>query len=195
MSRFLSRDEISQIGLASYGTDVSIDRTVIFINPGAITLGRNVRIDAYALLSAGSAGIHIGNYIHISFGASIFGGGGQVLLEDFVNISGRVSIYTASDDPVESHLVGPCVPDRFRCVHTGSVTLRSHSQVGAASVLLPGVELGFGSAVGAMSLVHKDVDECTMVQGNPARKLVTRRCRALLEKLGQELMVLPPTEN
>lgn len=188
MSRFLSIDELSQLGLARFGENVLIDRSVILVNPGNIALGSHVRIDAFVILIAGSAGIQIGNRIHIGARATIYGGGGEVIMEDFTGISAGVILYTATDDFVEGHLTGPMVPLATRKVREAPVILRRHSGVGAGSVVLPGVELEFGSAVGAMTLVRKKVEACTVISGNPSRVLLVKRDRPLLQRLEREVL-------
>ncbi|MSU34377.1 MAG: hypothetical protein EXS36_04580 [Pedosphaera sp.] len=75
------------------------------------------------------------------------------------------------------------MPEAFRKVHKGPVTLRRHSLIGAGFVVLPGVQLCFGSATGAMTLVRKNVEECAVVCGNHPRQLPLKRRRALLEQL------------
>lgn len=187
MSRFLGGDELEALGLASCGGDVAIDRAAVLINPGRIALGSHVRIDAFAILSAGTDGITCGDHVHLAAGAMVFGGGGAVVFDDFTCLSGRVCLYTQTDDFVEGHLTNPTVPREYRKVRSGSVALRRHALVGAGSVILPGVELGFGSAVGALSLVNANVPECAVVAGTPARPLGRHRDRERLVALEARL--------
>jgi maltose O-acetyltransferase len=51
----------------------------------------------------------------------------------------------------------------------GSIKIKHDSWIGAGSVILPNVEIGCMSIVGAASLVNKNVDEFSVVVGNPAR--------------------------
>jgi galactoside O-acetyltransferase len=187
MNYFLSPEEIRQLGLASVGTNVTIDRAARLIHPQRMHLGDHVRIDAFCILSAGPDGIRLGNHVHIGAGAYIFGGGGAVVMEDFSGLSGRVSIYTANDDYLHGHLTNPTVPEQFRQVRTGPVTLRRHCIVGAGSTILPGVELGWGSSVGAMVLVQANLPDCAVLRSQPARRAKLRRDRAKLERIEQEL--------
>jgi serine acetyltransferase len=53
----------------------------------------------------------------------------------------------------------------------GPVRLKAHSRVGARAIILPGVEIGEHSIVGAGSVVTKDVPPYTLVAGNPARPI------------------------
>ena len=52
--------------------------------------------------------------------------------------------------------------------------------VGAGSVILPGVTIGEGAAVGALSIVKRDVEPFTIVAGADTRVIGTRK-RDLLE--------------
>lgn len=183
MSRFLTGDELDALGLASCGDDVAIDRAAVLIHPHKISIGSHVRIDAFSILSAGPDGITCGDHVHLAAGTMVFGGGGGVVFEDFSCLSGRVAVYTLTDDFVEGYLTNPTVPAEFRKVRCGPVTLRRHALVGAGSVILPGVELGFGSAAGALTLVRTDVPECVVIAGNPARPSGKRRDRHLLAAL------------
>ncbi len=53
----------------------------------------------------------------------------------------------------------------------GPVRLKAHSRVGARAMVLPGVEIGEHSIVGAGAVVTKDVPPYTIVAGNPARPI------------------------
>ncbi|OWK43958.1 acyltransferase [Fimbriiglobus ruber] len=170
-----TRDELLELGVAGVGREVFVDRSVRFFRPESVRFADRVRVDCFCVISAGRDGIVIGNNVHIAAGCFLFGGGGAVVLEDFVGLSSRVSLYTSTDDYVAGHLTNPTVPDEYRDVTTGPIVLRRHAIVGCGSVVLPGVTLGFGASVGALTVARKDVGDCEIVFGNPARSLPTRR--------------------
>jgi acetyltransferase-like isoleucine patch superfamily enzyme len=169
----------------SIGADVLIDRDARFFRPENIRIGNNVRIDAQVVISAGHP-VTIGDHVHLSVGSRIFASGGPVHMGDFSGLSSDVKIYTATDDYVGGTLTNPTVPDRFRDVATGPVIIGRHVVVGAGTVILPGVTLHEGSAVGALSLVRADVPEGAVVAGIPAR-VVTRRDVDRLRALERDL--------
>jgi galactoside O-acetyltransferase len=175
----LSRDELLALGLRSIGTNVLVDRTCRIYGAGRLSIGSNVRIDAGTVLSASSDGMHIGDFVHISAGVIIVGQA-AVRIEDFVNLSARVTIFSSNDDYSGAAMAGAMVPDEYRNVHSAPVHLGKHALIGASSIILPGVHVGVGAAVGAMSLVKQSVAEFTIVAGNPLRK-IGDRSRALLE--------------
>jgi acetyltransferase-like isoleucine patch superfamily enzyme len=55
----------------------------------------------------------------------------------------------------------------------GTITIRDNCFVGNNAILLPGIEIGPDSAVGAGSVVTKSVPPRTVVAGNPARVIKT----------------------
>ena len=165
------------------GINVTIHPTAVFFKPEKVFLGNNVRIDCFCLLSAGEEGIHIGNNVHLAAGVYIFGGGGKVVMEDFTCFSSRVAVYTVSDDFTGGAMTNPTIPEKYRSVRKGPVVLKKHALVGAGSVVMPGVQLGVGVAVGALSFVNRSVEDFQIVGGTPLRSLGTRGQRLLeLEK-------------
>lgn len=174
-----TQEELQLLGIAAVGDNVRIHRSVQMFSPQHIHFGNNVRIDCFALLSAGIEGIYIGNHVHLAVGSYIFGSGGRVLIEDFCGLSSRVSIYTATDDYSEGFMTNPTVPDEYRKVVNGPVTLRKHALIGSGSIIMPNVELGIASSVGALTFITKKIGPYMIVHGNPARMIGKRDSRIL----------------
>ncbi len=184
---FYSKEELFSLGFGAIGENVLISRKASFYGTSRIWIGSNVRIDDYCVLSAGEGGIEIGNYVHIAIFSSLQGDG-KITLHDFVGISSRVSIYSSNDDYLGEYLTNPTIPDKFRGVTRGDVVLFKHALIGSGTVILPGVTIGTGAAVGALSLVHENCEEFYIYKGNPAKKLI-RRSKKLLE-LEKEFLAL-----
>lgn len=174
-----SEQELRGLGV-TFGRGVNVHRSVVLINPDKIVLGDHVRIDCFSLVSAGTNGVSIGRNVHLAAGVYVYGSGGPVVLEDFANISARVSIYTVSDDYKTGSMTNPTVPLKYKRLTSGPVTIRRHAIVGNGTVIMPGVELGEGAAVGALSFVRRSVPAFKIVAGNPLRVL-GERGRELLE--------------
>ena len=175
----LSREAIEAIGFASVGENVQISVNASFYGASRIELGNNIRIDDFCLLSAGVGGIAVGNHVHIAVYSSLIGAG-RITLSNFCNISSRVAIYSSNDDYSGATLTNPTVPSEYAGVTHADVFLGKHVIVGSGSVLLPGVTLEEGVAVGALSLVHKRCEAFGIYAGNPARRIKGRK-RDLLE--------------
>jgi acetyltransferase-like isoleucine patch superfamily enzyme len=175
----LTRLEIDRMGFAAVGESVMISDQASFYNCAQIYLGSNVRIDDFCVLAAGVGGIKIGNYVHIAVGSSLIGAG-MITMADFSGLSSRVSIYSSSDDYSGAFLTNPTVPREYTGVTHANVSLGKHVIVGSGSVILPGVTLDEGVAVGALSLVTKNCKAFGIYAGNPARRIRERK-RELLK--------------
>lgn len=181
----LSREAVDALGFAAVGENAQISDKASFYGLSRVTLGNNVRIDDFCVLAAGVGGIVVGNYVHIAVGSSLIGAG-KIIMSDFSGLSSRVSIYSSSDDYSGTALTNPTVPSGYTGVTHADVYLGKHVIVGSGSVILPGVALEDGVAVGALSLVNRDCKAFGIYTGNPARR-VRERKRDLLE-LEQQLM-------
>lgn len=170
----LSVDAVRDMGFKSVGHNVLVSNLASFYGIQQISLGDNVRIDDFCVLSAGAGGITIGNHVHLAINVSLIGAG-KITLCDYVGISSRVAIYSSSDDYSGAAMIGPQVPSEFRNVHNADVYLGKHVIVGSGSVILPGLRLEEGAAIGALSLVRKDCESFGIYAGIPARKIRDRK--------------------
>lgn len=181
MSSFYNESELKKLGLGSFGKNVLISRKASIYGGKDIHLGNNVRIDDFCILSGK---INIGNYVHISAYTALYGKSG-LQIGDFSTISTRSIIFTAIDDFSGEHLISPLVPDELVELKEGKVTLNDFVQLGANTVVMPGVELGEGAATGTFSLVLKSLDSWTINFGIPCKYYKPRSQR--MKKLAENL--------
>ena len=180
---FMSQAELISTGFKRIGENVRISSKASIYNASNISIDDNARIDDFCILSAGAGGIHIGKYVHVGCYSSLIGQG-SIVLDDFSGISGRVSIYSSNDDYSGDFMCHATIPDEYKNVHTGAVTLKKHSIIGAGTVILPNVVIGQGAAVGAMSLIKENCLEFNIYAGCPARRIKERSRKMLkLEEL------------
>lgn len=169
-------EELNQayrLGLARVGRDVMIWPGAKIVAPRAISIGDSVIIDDFTFI-AGGAKTEIGSFVHVASFVSILGGG-EFHLGDFAGVSSGCRVYTGNDDYLGGSLTGPTVPAAYREVVRSFVRIGRHAIVGANSVVLPGVTIGEGATVGALSLVSHDLEPWTVFGGVPARPLKARR--------------------
>ncbi|MFH6563742.1 acyltransferase [Aeromonas caviae] len=176
---FLSDKQLKDIGFASLGNNVLISDKASIYGACRIKIGNNVRIDDFCVLSSGDGGIEIGSYIHIAVYSSLIGAG-KIILSDFSNISSKVAIYSSNDDYSGNYMTNPMVPEMYTNVTHANVTIGKHVIIGSGAVILPGITLHEGVAVGALSLVTKDCDAFGVYIGSPAKRIKSRK-RDLLE--------------
>ncbi len=176
---YLSSQVINNMGFASVGQNVLISDKASFYNSSKITIGSNVRIDDFCVISAGIGGIFIGNYIHIAVYSSLIGAG-KITIGDFSNISSRVSIYSSNDDYSGNSMTSPLLPKEFTGITNADVFFEKHVIIGGGSIILPGIVLEEGVVIGAHSLVKNDCRAFGMYAGNPVR-FIKDRSRNLLD--------------
>lgn len=171
---FYTQKELQDLGFKFIGDNVLISRKSSIYGIQNISIGDNSRIDDFCVLSSSDNGeIKIGKNVHIAIYSSLIGQ--EIIeLEDFVNISSRVSIYSSSDDFSGNWMTNPTVPVNYTNVLSKPVFLGKHVIIGSGSVILPNVILEEGCAVGALSLVTKSFKAYSVIIGSPGRFLKNR---------------------
>ncbi len=172
MTSFYSEEELSELGFKSVGTNVLLSRKASIYGASKTSIGNNVRIDDFCVLSI-SGELIIGDYVHIGCHTSLIGKG-LIKVSDFCGISGHVCIYSSCDDFSGRYLTNPMVDERFTNVRHAPVILEKHVIIGCASVVMPGVTLEEGVAIGAMSFVNMNCKSNYIYSGNPIKKLIPR---------------------
>ena len=176
---FYTQDELATLGLKEYGENVLISKKCSLYGVDKMSFGSNVRIDDFCFLSGN---ILLGNYIHISAYSALIAGKFRIVLEDFSGISARCSLYAESDDYSGESPTNPTLPESCRTTYGGNVIMKTHAILGTGCIVLPNTTIGEGAAVGAMSLVIKDIPEWSISAGVPCR-WIKDRSRKLLERL------------
>jgi acetyltransferase-like isoleucine patch superfamily enzyme len=174
MDSFFSKEELQLLNI-KVGKNVKISRKSSIYGYN-IEIGDNVRIDDFCILSGK---IRLGNYIHIAAYSALYGGTEGIYVKDYANISSRVSIYALSDDYSGETMTNPMIPDEYKNVDSRRVIINKHVIIGSTSVLLPGVELGEGSAFGCFSFINNNSDEWSINAGIPAKKIKERSKKCL----------------
>ena len=103
---------------------------------------------------------------------------GTVRIGNGVRIAGSVSIYGLNHGYRRTDIW------IYQQEHTSKgVTIGDGTWIGAASVIIDGVTIGSHCIIAAGSVVTKDVQDYTIVGGNPAKILKTREVPNLVESL------------
>lgn len=181
MDNFLSQDELKELGLKHCGEDVWIGRHAVLYHPEKLSIGNHVRIDDFTVISGK---VELGNYIHISQYCGLYGGDAGIKMEDFSGLSSKCSVYAVSDDYSGNSMTNPMVPLKYRPgIISKPVCIKKHAIIGCNSVILPGVTVQEGTAVGSMSLCSKTTEAWSVYVGIPAKRAGDRKKEILtLEK-------------
>ncbi len=122
-------------------------------------IGRNCKIESYVYIEEG---VKIGDNVKIKPYCFIPTG---VTIEDDVLVGPGV-IFTNDKYPT--------VRGSWKLLHT---TVRRGASIGARSVILPGIEIGELSLIGAGSVVTHDVPPRSLLYGASARKIASMSSR------------------
>ncbi len=177
---YLGQQELRGLGFKHLGSDVQLSDKASVYGAARIEIGDNTRIDDFCVLSAGECGISIGKHVHVAVYSSLIGAG-RIEIQDFANLSSKVSVYSSNDDYSGDYMTNPTVPAEYTHVTKLPVTIGKHVIIGTGSVILPGVTLQAGAVVGALSLVRSDCDTFGVYAGVPAKRIGDRK-RGLLER-------------
>ena len=181
---FLDAWKVQLMGFKSVGSNVLISDKAVFYNPGGISIGDNTRIDDFCLLSGED--IVIGKNVHLACYVSIIGKG-RIELADYSSVSFKSSVFSSSDPYDGSLMTNPTVPEPYRQTYHNAIYIGKHVVIGCHSCVFPGVTVGDGAAIGAMSMVTKRIPDGVIAFGVPA-ELKRNRSRNIfdLEKQWQQ---------
>ena len=172
MASFYSSEELLKIGFKSFGHHVLISRKASIYGADNITIGNNVRIDDFCIVSGK---ICLGNNIHLAAYSALYGGEAGIQIDDFANISSRVCVYAVSDDYSGYTMTNPTIPEKYKHIQNEPVYIGKHVIIGSGCTILPGVNLAEGTALGAMSLCKVSTEAWKIYAGIPAKFIKNRR--------------------
>lgn len=181
MSNFYSVEELKKIGFKEIGENVLISRKASIYGAKDISIGNNVRIDDFCILSGK---IEIGNYIHIAAYCAFYGGSVGIKMKNFSTTSSRCSIYAISDDYSGRTMTNPMIENKYKDVQEKKVIIGEHCVIGTNCTILPGVNIKDGCAFGAMSLINKNTEEWGIYVGIPIKRIKDRK-RELLKFINE----------
>jgi acetyltransferase-like isoleucine patch superfamily enzyme len=183
---YYTSEELKTMGFKSLGKNVKISNKASIYDCQQIEVGDNSRIDDFCVVSGK---ISIGKNVHFAPYCLVAGGEKGIVFEDFTGLAYKVQVFTQSDDYSGKSMTNPTVPAKYKNEIKKEIVIKRHVIVGAGSMILPGVVLAEGTAVGAMSLVRKSTLAWSVYLGNPAVKL-KNRSKELLELEKQYLSML-----
>lgn len=171
-------EELKNIGLKDLGENVLISKDARIYSPHKISIGNNVRIDDFCILSGE---ITIGNNVHLAPGVQLAAGAGKITLKDFSGLAFNTVVTASSDDFSGKSLTGPTVPEKYKkSKKVGEIVIGRHVIVGTSCTILPNVNIGDGASIGALSLVSKNLEPWGVYIGVPAKR-IKNRSKDLLE--------------
>lgn len=124
-------------------------------------LGKRSVIEDYSVINNAVGNLVIGNNTRVGIGNTIIG---PVTISDNVNIGQNVTI-----SGLNHNYEDPSKTISEQGVSTMPIKIENNVWIGANSVVLPGVQIGNHSVIGAGSIITKDIPPYSVAVGNPAR--------------------------
>lgn len=149
------------------------------INRHHLVVGDFSQIDDFVFLDAGK-GTRLGSFVYIASFCSVVGGG-ELQMDHFSALSAGCRIITGSDDFMGGGLTNPTVPPGYTNVKHERVRIGRHAIIGSNVIVLPGVSIGEGTAVGAGAVVRKNLEPWTLYAGAECTPIKTRPSERILE--------------
>lgn len=176
-----------------------IDSRVELLGVHGLTLGKGTRVDAEAILCAGTLSstsrrhawgqIRLGRNCHILRRAILASYGGEIVLGDRVSVNPYTVIYGHGGVSIGSHtriaaqvtiipanhsFDDPDTPITDQPMRCQGIRIGEDVWIGAGARILDGVTIGNGAIIAAGAVVNKDVPEMMIYGGVPAREIGCR---------------------
>jgi acetyltransferase-like isoleucine patch superfamily enzyme len=151
MNDTYSKRELIALGFSSVGNNVSVSNDVRFFAIEG-SLGDNVRIDAYAILT-GKLELHAN--VHVSPFCFLSATGGSITMQENSGIGSHVAVLTKSDDYTTDSTSSGKV--------SGDIVIGTNSIIGAGCKILPGSKVGNDCSVGSNAVINGNIKAGDMV--------------------------------
>lgn len=155
--------------LKACGDNVFIGHNVMINNPAEVSLGDNVRIDPFTLITAH---LDVGSNVQICAYSMLGGGpGNTITLGDWTFVGYGSKLFCGSEDYSGKH--GPV--NEFwgqNKIYRGDIIFKDYSGIASDVIVMPGCSLPEGCTIGAKSFVYKTfwLGEWTVYIGNPLKR-------------------------
>ncbi|HEK2134322.1 TPA: acyltransferase, partial [Proteus mirabilis] len=84
-------------------------------------------------------------------------------------------VFTGSDDYSGRTMTNPTIPLKYKNLKEKNIIIGKHAIIGTNSIIMPGVTIAEGTAVGALSMVTKSTKPWGIYFGNPAKRIKERK--------------------
>lgn len=165
---YYSGQQLIDLGFKRVGQNVHIAQNSTIVGLNNISLGSNIRIDSFVVILAAQGELEIGHNVHIEPHSSLVAHAG-IEIGNYCTVSHGVRLFTASANYSGDFFTNVFPDPKYQKAKRGKILLGDHVILGGNSVVMPGVSIGEGSAIGALSFVRENVEPWGIYGGNPLR--------------------------
>lgn len=184
-SRYLDENELRELGIGKVGTNVRVSEHATLVGLENMSLGNNIRIDSHVVILSRRGKFTVGDNVHIEPLSSIITHFG-VRIGNFCTISHGVRLFTASANYGGDFFTNVFPDEKYQKAISGEIVLEDHVIVGGNSVVMPGVTISEGAAIGALSFVRTSVSGWAIYGGNPLKEIGPRKKN--IKEIGARLL-------
>ena len=178
-SKYLDENDLKDFGFKFLGQNIRISSDARIYGQENISIGNNVRIDDFVILSAANGFISIGDFVFIARNSHLSGTLG-IEIKDFASMAANSIIYSASDDYSGEYLTAQAIPQEYTTQIGGIVSVGKHVIIGSSTTIIGPCVIEEGCSIGAMSLVNKNTKSWGIYYGIPAKRMKERKRDLLL---------------
>jgi acetyltransferase-like isoleucine patch superfamily enzyme len=178
-STYLTELDLKDYGFKSLGKNVKISSDARIYGQENISIGNNVRIDDFSILSAVNGYIKIGNYVFIARNSHLSGYFG-IEMHDFSSMAANTIIYSASDDYSGDYLTAQAIPQEYTAHIGGKVIIGKHVIIGSSCTILGPSIIGEGCSIGAMTFIQNELLPWGIYIGIPCKRVKEREKKLLI---------------
>ena len=183
-SKYLDENDLLDLGIGSVGHNVRVSEHATIVGLKNISLGNNIRIDSHVVILSKQGFLSVGDNVHIEPLSSIVAHF-DVIIGSYCTISHGVRIFTASADYSGDYFTNVFPDSKFQKPKTGSIVLKDHVIIGGNSVVMPGVTMDEGAAIGALSFVRNSIEGWSIYAGNPLKRIGNRK--KIIKEISDEI--------
>ena len=174
---YYTTKQLENFGFKSIGKNIKISEKASIYNCDQIEIGDYSRVDDFCVISGN---VKIGRNVHITPLCVVAGGIPGIVIESFSSLAYNCKIFSQSDCYSGESMTNSTVPKRFKKEIFKKVLIEKHSIIGSGSIVMPGVTIAVGTAVGANSLVLNSTSPWKIYAGSPAKWIKNRKKDLLL---------------
>lgn len=135
-----------------------------------LRLGAKVNVGSFSKLKAADGPLEIGDYTNIGTGCFITGSEGGLKIGERCLIGPNVTIISNSYKYARLD-----VPMQIQGTQSKGTTIGNNVSIGASTAVVDGASIGDNVIISPCSYVSGKIPENSIVQGNPAKVIFTRR--------------------
>lgn len=168
VSRFLlPRFAVSLYGYIKFRSFISLKAEVELDN---LKLGRENQISSFTKIKTRRGLLQTGNNVDIATGCFISSSEEKIIIGNDVLIGPNCTILASNYNTSD---INELIRKQGRV--TNGTRIGNNVLIGAGTVILNGTTIGDGCVIAALSLVSGKIPENSVISGNPAKVIFTRR--------------------